>query len=119
MTKQENAMRSAVLSDNYQVIRQYIRKGSGQKIGMLVAFKDLDEDFIRIGWSQCNSKERFDTRKAFTIAVGRACKGTILVDRRADHFGHKISVEFPEYRRSRIQLLRFIHRSQKYFKFTS
>jgi hypothetical protein len=56
-------------------LKQLVRDRKGQPRGMVVA--TVIEGTIRLGWSHTNTKagDRFDKRKAFTIALGRAENG--------------------------------------------
>ena len=107
-------MRQSVLSGNYDVLRQYIRKGK-RKVGMLVAFKDSDEDFLRIGWSQCKrSEDEFNAKKAFEIAVGRACAGKIAVGEES-YTAEWVPREAPY--SAKHQIVQFVYRAKRYWRF--
>lgn len=56
-------------------LKQLVRDRDGQPRGMVVA--TVIDDTIRFGWSHTNTKagDRFDKRRAFTIALGRAENG--------------------------------------------
>ncbi len=56
-------------------LKQLVRDRNGQPRGMVVA--TVIDGTIRLGWSHTNTKagDRFDKRKAFTIALGRAENG--------------------------------------------
>ena len=56
-------------------LKQLVRDRNGQPRGMVVA--TVIDGSIRFGWSHTNTKagDRFDKRKAFTIALGRAENG--------------------------------------------
>jgi len=56
-------------------LKQLVRDRKGQPRGMVVA--TVIDGTIRLGWSHTNTKagDRFDKRKAFTIALGRAENG--------------------------------------------
>lgn len=57
-----------------KVITQYLRRGDGQLIGLMIAF--VHEGKIKFGWSKCNFKEgdRFDKKLAFYFAARRAMR---------------------------------------------
>lgn len=56
-------------------LKQLVRDRNGQPRGMVVA--TVIDGTIRLGWSHTNTKagDRFDKRKAFIIALGRAENG--------------------------------------------
>lgn len=51
---------------------QYVRKPDRNPIGVVAAI--VDGDRADIGWSYCCPLDKFDKKKARTIAVGRAKK---------------------------------------------
>lgn len=56
-------------------LTQFVRDRKGQPRGMVVA--TVIDNAIRVGWSYTNTKagDRFDKKKAFVIALGRAENG--------------------------------------------
>lgn len=72
---------------------EYIRDKKNQKKGIVVAglwffgqtVKNPERQ-VKIGWSLCNEKDRFDKERAMTIAVGRAINGKSAED--CDHLPH-------------------------------
>lgn len=56
-------------------LKQLVRDRDGQPRGMVVA--TVIDGTVRLGWSHTNTKagDRFDKRKALTIALGRAENG--------------------------------------------
>ena len=53
-------------------LKEYIRnEKNGQPIGIIVA-KKVDDDKVRIGFSLCNPKDRFDKTLGEKIALSRA-----------------------------------------------
>lgn len=56
-------------------LKQLVRDRKGQPRGMVVS--TVIDGKIRMGWSHTNTKagDRFDKRRAFTIALGRAENG--------------------------------------------
>jgi len=61
------------------VITQYIyrnRNGNRAKAGLLVAFNNGNKDTVKFGYSVCAKSDKFDKDKAWSIAMGRAEKGS-------------------------------------------
>lgn len=61
------------------IIHQYIYDNRRQLKGIWVAAPLLsDANVINVGWSLCNKKlgDVFDKKRAYNIAIGRACKGS-------------------------------------------
>jgi len=86
-------------------IRKYIRKRQegkyqvGEKIGIMIAFKD-EEGKIRFGWSITAKEDKFDKIKAVQIATGKAMN----------------SREYKTHSRIKEPATYFIQRAKKYFK---
>lgn len=75
--KEDNEVKQKRCIKETKMITQYIyknRNGNRAKVGMLVAFND-DLD-VKFGYSLCSKEDTFNKDKAFSIAEGRACKGT-------------------------------------------
>lgn len=84
----------------------YIRNENREPIGMVLAakFPFEGETKIGVGWSACSPKERFNRDLAFTIAYGRARKGT--------------NAHFPEAHRRQLKAVydNMKDRATRYFK---
>lgn len=55
---------------------KYVRDWSGNKVGCVVAVKNVFSGIIFVGWSQCHPSDTFNKEKAIEIATGRAIKGS-------------------------------------------
>ncbi len=55
-------------------IRQYIRDSKGIRNGVLVARKN--GDVVRVAWSACNKRDKFEVKTGLRIAYDRLFKGT-------------------------------------------
>lgn len=55
---------------------KYVRDWKGDKVGCVVAVKNIFDSTIFIGWSQCHPNDVFNKDKAIEIAVGRALRGS-------------------------------------------
>jgi len=81
-------------------LTQFVRDRNGQPRGMVVA--TVIDNTICIGWSYTNVKagDRFDKKKAFIIALGRAENGwssTVMVPRRVYNVYKRISLRASTY----------------------
>jgi hypothetical protein len=48
------------LLQNGRSLVQYVRTKHGKPRGVVVAFRDITSGVIRIGWSLCNKRDKFD-----------------------------------------------------------
>lgn len=55
-------------------IHQYLTGEHGQRVGVLIAVAEKDDDFVSVGWSLCSKRDRFDRVRGLEIAEGRAEK---------------------------------------------
>ena len=60
---------------NHEMI-QYFRGDGNHPIGIMVALFDEKTNTVKIGWSKCNKKDKFDKERGLKIARLRAESGT-------------------------------------------
>jgi hypothetical protein len=106
-------MRIMVKRGDAPYIKQHVKNRRGQRVGLLLAFKDpLDEGF-RVGYSKCNvSREPFNATRAFDMALGRAC--TAVYQREEKLAWPPIDENFPQSMEKDFE--QFIDRCRRYFK---
>lgn len=51
---------------------QYFRGDGNHPIGIMVAIYDEAKNVVKIGWSKCNKKDKFDKERGLKIARSRA-----------------------------------------------
>lgn len=84
----------------------YVKNKRGEKIGLILATSffaspnDSDQKEVRLGWSMCCKKDRFDKERALQIARGRVVAGT------DKNVPHTLKPEF----------FKMVKRSERYFK---
>lgn len=94
----------------------------GKRKGILISFTEKNQ--LRIGWSLCNKKNKFDSSRGITIAYGRGLYKTYAADDIEKDF-YKIKEDNYFYYNNtypvvppsiKKQFNKFIIRSEKYFK---
>jgi len=87
------------------MLKQYLRKQNGEKVGLMVAYPD-ENGKIRIGFSKCWEKyDIFDKGLANHIAAGRAKK-------HSDYLPDKYNIPYT----MALPLFYFVNRAKRYYK---
>jgi hypothetical protein len=80
------------------ILKQYVRDKKGNPKGLVLAVisDNPDAKVVRLGWSLCSKRDRFDKGIAENIAVGRAYEGTAAliphaVEREFSYFHKRLS----------------------------
>lgn len=91
---------------------EYVKNKQNKRVGVVVALNSKDIGQPNIGWSRCNWRDKFDKKKALSIAIGRAEKRPLLSDN--SYMQEDIMCLVPSSMVEAIEKMRV--RMKKYFK---
>lgn len=98
---------------------KYVRDWSGNKVGCVVAVKNVFSGIVFIGWSQCHPSDTFDKEKAVEIAIGRAIKGSNKKPAKVLCLVEQDNQDYPTFLEKDIfkeEIIKMQSRADRYFK---